>query len=606
MSHAARSRSLSALALALACALGVGAGALGCSSKGGGADAGAPTAELTPVPAPAGHLGDLFIATPGATWAKARGTVGQPAMFLPQSFGALATTLIGLPVTIAAEIDEGVPVVGAAVRDGTGAPEVVVGLHVKAGDRFVDQVTRGEGARFNATVDATSHITRLTDKVAPERAKFALGVLGNYLLVAAKPADLDAVGPYVVRTLGAARAPRDAAAPKEDVVIDLPEKALAGPIADQIKQMRGTVDGAPVTLIPLGAMLDSAATLAGDAKGARVTLTFDDAAVHGRAAVTAKPGGAGSKLVADLAVGDVKPLLDLPDTTTLGLLWRESAKARLDNAPKQADALARLLGAGVTDEDKAAITSALRAESAARGDWQAIGVAFAGTGPTAMVRAPVEDPEAMRKALKQLVDLSNLAGFKKLVGAMGVTVTTDKVVVENLAADVTRVRLAHGDPKRGKDDKPAKSAQDAKPAKPGGKSDANPAGAANAVDLLYFVDANGLFAAAGYDPRDSLRALTKAPGGASLAGSAPVAAALKDVGAEVVFALVADVLRMDAMTSGRMPPAASTPVVLAAGRASAGAATELWARFDLPTSVVQQLVQQFMSQQQRPALPGLP
>ena len=39
-----------------------------------------------------------------------------------------------------------------------------------------------------------------------------------------------------------------------------------------------------------------------------------------------------------------------------------------------------------------------------------------------------------------------------------------------------------------------------------------------AIDLLYFVDKDGLFAAAGYDPRDSLRTLVKAPGGGALSG----------------------------------------------------------------------------------------
>jgi hypothetical protein len=576
-------RSLSALAILLAGALAAGPGTIGCSSK-GGADAGAPPVDVTsPVPAPAGHLGDLFVAAPGATWAKARGTIGQPALFLPQSFGALATTVIGLPVTLAAEMDEAVPLVGAIAREATGALQIVVAIHVKAGDRFVDQVTRGEGARFNATVDPTTHVTLLTDKVAPERAKVALGVLGNYLLVGAKPADVYALGPYVARTLGVAPPP------KEDLVFEMPEKALAGPVVDQIRQMRGSADGAAFTLVPIGGMLDTAATFAGDAKGARLTLTFDEAAVHGRVTATAKPGGPASKLVADLAVGPVKPLLDLPDANaSLALIWRESAAARADNAPKQADALARLLGAGVTPEEKEAITSALRAESAARGDWQVIGVAFAGTGPTAVVRTPVTDADAMRKSLKQIVDLSTLASFKKILGAMGVTVTTEKAVVENLPADVTRVRLAHGDASSGKEGKAGKDT------KPSAKDDAKAKPATpSAVDLLYFVDAGGLYGAAGFDPKDSLLALTKGPNVPRISANPPVRAALGDIGGEVVFALVADALRIDAMTTGKAPPATSTPLVIAAGRTRG--APELWGRFDMPTPVLQQFVTQLLT-----------
>ena len=263
-----------------------------------------------------------------------------------------------------------------------------IGVHVKAGDRFVDQLTRGEGARFNAAVDPATHVTLLTNKVAPESAKLALGVLGNYLLVARQPADLYALGPYVVRTVS--RAP----APKEDVALEIPEKALAGPVLDEVRALRGRSEGAAAALLPISEMLDTASTVFADSAGARLVLRFEPSVVHGRVTVTPKPGaGPASKVVADLAVGDVKPLLDLPGGTSLGLLWRESASARVENAGKQADALARLLGSDVTAEERAAVSSALRATAEARGDWQALGVAFNGTGPSTVVRTPVNGAE---------------------------------------------------------------------------------------------------------------------------------------------------------------------------------------------------------------------
>ena len=101
------------------CALSVGA----CSSHGGTADAG-PSVVLdeTPLPAPAGHLGDLFLPTPGATWDRARGLIGAPALFLPKGFSPLVATLVGLPITYSAEIDDAVPVIGAAARRGGKGP----------------------------------------------------------------------------------------------------------------------------------------------------------------------------------------------------------------------------------------------------------------------------------------------------------------------------------------------------------------------------------------------------------------------------------------------------------------------------------------------------
>ncbi len=89
---------LLALALCLRSPLGA------CSSHGGGADAGATVAvDTAPVPAPSGHLGDLFLPAPGATWDKMRGVIGAPALFLPQGFGGLVATLVGMPITYAAE-----------------------------------------------------------------------------------------------------------------------------------------------------------------------------------------------------------------------------------------------------------------------------------------------------------------------------------------------------------------------------------------------------------------------------------------------------------------------------------------------------------------------
>ena len=572
-----------------------------CSSR-GGPDAGTvAAAPLTPVPAPAGLLGELFIPAPGATWGRARSSVGGPAVFMPQSFGGLAATLVGLPITMAAEIDDAVPLVGAAVREGKGPIQGVVGLHVKAGDRFVDQLTRGEGARYNATVDAGSHVTLLTDKVAPEASRVALGVLGNYLLVGQKPADLFGVGPYVARTLSVAPQP------KEEIAVELPEAALTGPIVDSARELRAAGDGPMATLVPLTGLIDHAIELLSDATHARLTFTLDPGTVHARVVVTPRPGtGPGARLVGELAVGDTRPLLDLPDTTSLGLFWRESAAARSENAPKQAEALARLLGKDVTAEDREAITVALRGEAEARGDWQTVGIAFNGTGPTAVVRAPVADTDKMKKALKQLVDLGGTASFKKMLGELGLKLSADKAVVENLAGEVMRVRLARtdGEDAKAPKGKPEKAKGDARAKGDKTRTAAEPAPGQEtpkAIDLLYLVDKDGLFAAAGYDPRDSLRALVKAPSGGNLGGSAAMTSALASVGSEAAFVLIADALRINAMTSGTAPPQASAPLVLAAGRTAAPA--ELWGRLDLPMPVLQMLITDYTRRRSAPPAP---
>lgn len=556
-----------------------------CSSKGGPDAAATASVSLAPVPAPAGHLADLVIGAPGATWTKARQSLGGPAVFMPQSFGGLVTTMVGMPITLAAEFDDAVPVVGVAARQGKGPVAFTVAVHVKDGDRFLNQLTKGEGARYDATVDAPSRVAILVDKIAdklsPSAARAALGVLGNYLLVAEKPADLIALGPYAVRTLPA-RPP-----PKEEVVVDFSEASLAGPVAEALKEMREGGESA-AALVSVGGMLDTLATLLGDAQRARLALTLDAQVVRARATITPKRGGAGEKLVAELPVGDAKPLLDLPDGTTLGLLWRESRASRADSAPKQADSLAKLLGKEVSSEDREAIRAALRAEAEARGDWQAVGIAFAGTGPTAVVRAPVGDAEKMKKALKQLTDLGALPTFKKSLAEIGLTVNVDKAVVENLAGDVVRVRLARADADvkpKGDKGKPEK----AKPAPDGDLP--------KAIDLLYLVNGEGLFAAAGFDPKDSLRNLARAADGKSLAQVKPMADALSGLG-DAGFVLIADALRVEAMTSGLAPSGPPTPLVLAAGRTAAPA--ELWGRLDLPMPVLQRMITELSRRRSAP------
>ncbi len=321
---------------------------LGACSSHGGTDAGAPVEDRSPVPAPAGHLGDIFLPTPGATWSKARGSLGQAALFLPQSFGALAATLVGLPVTLSAELDEAVPVIGAAARQGQRPPQVALGLHLKAGDRFVDMVTKGEGARFKSAVDPTTHVTLLTDKTSPESSRFALGVLGNYLLVAPRarrslcPRALR--GPHARPRAGADgrrghRAPRGGArrpAPRpgaRDAQPGRGRRRHARPAREPARHRASRCSATPRTR----------------ASPSTSTRRAPPRPPHRHAQARRRPA---SKLVADLAVGDVKPLLDLPDTTTLGLLWRESAAARAENAPKQADALVGLLGERRDAEDE--------------------------------------------------------------------------------------------------------------------------------------------------------------------------------------------------------------------------------------------------------------
>src|SRR5262245_26616699 len=87
----------------------------GCSRPSGATDGGAPMSASATVPAPEKMVAEIFLPAPEKTWGKARTVLGGSAMFLPAGFGAFVTSLLGLPITVAQEIDGAVPVVGVVV-----------------------------------------------------------------------------------------------------------------------------------------------------------------------------------------------------------------------------------------------------------------------------------------------------------------------------------------------------------------------------------------------------------------------------------------------------------------------------------------------------------
>ncbi len=564
-----------AFGLVLPICLGALAGVTGCS-KPAPIEAGVVLEDLSAIPAPEGHLADLFLPAPDATWTKARALVGGPAAFLPQSFGALAVTALKLPVAVAAEIDGAVPVLGAALKKGAAPPQMAVGIHVKAGGRFLDQLTKGPDARFTAKLDEASRITLLTSMSDTPGADpgVVMGVLGNYLLVALHAADLTAAGPYVVRTLPSRPAS------KEDVVIEMPEAALSGPVLAEAQRAwantRRDIETIGTPSLPIVTTVNTLLGVLADSTQARLTIDLD-AAAHARLTMTPKAGaGASSRALAEMAVGDLGPLLDLPGSTLLGMIWREPAAVRAAAISAQAESIAKLLGPDTKADDKKAIEAALSAEDAARGDWVALGVSLDPTGPNAIVRAPLLDADKMSAALKQLLALGKLASVKAQLEASALDVTMGKTVIENLPGDVQRVRFARAQ---------AKAAKNVK----GKAASPLPAGGIpNSIDLLYLVTKDTLFGAAGYDPKEALRSLVKAPGDASLGSNPAIKAALTALGADASFALVVDPLRFLAARAGKSAPAESAPVVVAIGKTAAPSV--MWGRVDVAAIVVQELV----------------
>jgi len=542
-----------------------------CSKPDPAADGGAPGASaLPPVPAPRGLLADLYLPAPDASWSKARAVVGGPMAFLPQTFGGLVATLLGLPITVAGEIDGAIPTLGAVVDSGgEGPPHGAVGIHVRAGERFLDQLTKGDAARFKGRADPPSSIV-LLDPIGADvaRGPVALGVLGNYLLVAKTESDLLAVGPYVARTMPAAPPP------KNDLTVDVPRAAMAGPVRAWVAKATAFLRAEPgdtsagYVTAPLLTALDVVA----DSSALRLTVALDKEVVRARATITPNEGtGSSQAALAALSTGDAKSILDLPAGSVGALLLRESATSRTASATRQTEALAAL-GGKMPAADREAIAATLKSLAEARGDWMLGGLSWDSSGPAACFRAAVSDPDKLGKAMKDLVELMKRPSIKAELAELGLSITAGKTKVEGMSSDIQRLRFERVQPK------------DA-------KTQPVP-GMPTSIDMLYTVTKDAMLVAVGLDAKQALVTLAAAPGKDDLSKNPLVTAAVESLGNEVALAFVLEPLRLVARRAGKPDVADSAPVVVAFGRGAPEepAPRPLWLRVDVANTAVREIV----------------
>ena len=168
----------------------------------------APVASMAPVPQPAGLVAEVMIPKPAQTWTRLRTLIGGPAAMLPQSFGMGAAMLLGLSPKVAELIDGDVPAVGAVTSDGA-VELAVLAIHVRDGQKVIDDMTTGPQARHLARVDAVSKVTLIEPKPGETSLNASMGVTGNFLLIGYAPDALLKVGPYAARTVSTRAMPAE-------------------------------------------------------------------------------------------------------------------------------------------------------------------------------------------------------------------------------------------------------------------------------------------------------------------------------------------------------------------------------------------------------------
>lgn len=547
---------------------------------------------LDPVPIPADLIADVYMPNPDTAWGKARLAVGGPAMFLPASTGALAATLFGLPITVGSEIDGNVPVVGAILegKDG-GRTRVAMALHLRAADKFIHLLVQGENAKHVKRVDEKTQITLLElENGAVGTA--TIGVLGNYLVAAPTKEELLEVGPYVVRNLTTTKMHGN------DITIDMPQKALQGPVAKMIRSRWDNIkpkprtDSATVTTLPspLQTLVDGVLGVLGELDRGKAMIDFDQQVAHVRFSGTPKTPLAPGSRIASMTVGDPKKLLDLPGTTDVAVFLNDASEVRVNEAKGYATALVNAIGKDVTEEDKAAIEKALVGLAKARGDTFTAGLTLLPTGPAAFVRGAMSNRDDLSKSIQDLTRLSERKSVANWLGELGLKMKAGTTAIEGLPGDLQRIHLERVEPKVATDKPGTKSAEPAKKEEKKDKPRVAP-NVPSTIDILYVFGTENVVLGAGYEAKDALALVLQATEKDNLGTRTDIATALGTLGDKATFVAVADLLRLFARQSGGAAPAAGAPLVFGLGKGGTGfGADEPWMRLDVPNVVLQEIV----------------
>ncbi|HVY27744.1 MAG TPA: hypothetical protein VHB79_14415 [Polyangiaceae bacterium] len=398
-----------ALALAVAC-------------RGKEAPAPVATASLPEVSAPAGLVAELSLGNPKETWSRLLRAGGSFAQALPSSLPVLLATSLSLPPAAAGTLDESVPFVGAVLSQaGSSEPDLVLGVHVTSGPELVASLTLGDAAKFRR-VELAPRVVRLVSAPGAPELDGALGVSGNYLLVASRVDALRDAGRFVAESVPkrARSEPGFTLSTSQGVVggalsrrlRDLwqSRRAALAERARAERQAKGRpADFADPEALLAGAdgVVDSWLAVLDSSKALSLNLSPEVDRFRAELALTPGAAGAAALLSKDLAVGSIAPLLALPQKTSAALLLRGDAAGHPGEPSTLADSLTKLFGARLNPEQATKMTNAL-------GNF---GQAHHGASVVALVPLPApsmlltfetRDAEAFSRSLGDVISLVQL------------------------------------------------------------------------------------------------------------------------------------------------------------------------------------------------------
>jgi hypothetical protein len=418
-----------------------------CRSK--EAPAPAASATLAETPAPASLLAELSLGNPKQTWQSVRLLGGDAAQSLPSSLPVLLATSLSFPPAAAGSLDESLPMVGAVLaRDDAAEPDVVLGMHVVSGAELVASLTLGDGAKFRK-VELAPRVQRLV--AAPGAAEWsgALGVSGNYLLVATRAEALTAAGRFVADSVSK-RARKD-----PGLELRANERLLKERVARLLRaawQMRraALVDGMTKEREAKGRAPDFAepeALLAGvdntiesfldvveSSRELVLSVTPDTPGLRVELALTPGTDGASSLLAREMVTGSLLPLQGMPGSTDAALMLRgDDARPASGLSPL----IAQLFGARLNSEQGAKLSSSIEAFQRTRRGATTIGI-VTNPAPALLLRFELAEPKAFSGAVADVLRLVELGPVRSWLGG---TLGTPALELGQVGAAAGRARL---------------------------------------------------------------------------------------------------------------------------------------------------------------------
>ncbi len=295
--------------------------------------------QAASIPAPAGTNAQFYIASPQTTWEGARALIEAPGI-LPASASLMLTTVLGLPPTAAGQFQETSPLTGVllqpepsvapkALPDAgadagapVGAPEsvpsLVLSVAVKNGGEMLAVLSKGADASYTAEKGPDSS-TKLVPVPGKGQEQLKLAVYGNRLVAADSWDALAKAGRYVATGMPAQKLTG------QGLVIDVSEKALAGPIAEGIESffasaaLPAAAAGQPLPYAQLDQTGAQLSALVKSVKSAQLALVPSAEGLEVRLSAVPLPGGAAEAALAKTKSGSVDALLAMPADSVLAI-----------------------------------------------------------------------------------------------------------------------------------------------------------------------------------------------------------------------------------------------------------------------------------------------